>query len=337
MRARKQAVSTELLNAAERGKTGRVKSTLCNVSLRDIGLVLVGAFLALAVRWLVVNEKFTSCTQGSSSGKVVPKEPGWGPIHVYYGAMDHLTRGIPSKWWLKTSPNHQEGEEWFSQHGQDVAVAKVLDFRQNGFFVDLAANDAVWASNTFSLEQNFNWRGICIEPNPIYWYRLSFRKCHVVGSFIGGTDLQEVNVTLSDKRVHAPYGGIIGKDFDRKNAVDPQPRYTASLTTILQKFDAPTMIDYISLDVEGAEEFIMKEFPFDKYQFLVMTIERPSESLQGLLDKHGYKKAIDIKMGDTLWVHHSIYEKAKANLEKDPEEIAKHVVKNFPAGVRSNR
>ena len=54
------------------------------------------------------------------------------------------------------------------------------------FFVDLASNDAVTSSNTLLLEQN-NWRGLCIEPNPIYWYRLaSYRTCSVIGAMVGG-------------------------------------------------------------------------------------------------------------------------------------------------------
>jgi hypothetical protein len=59
----------------------------------------------------------------------------------------------------------------------------------------------------------------------------------------------------------------------------------------------------------------MKEFPFDKYMFKTMSVERPKEELQAILTKHGYKKVLDFKRGDTLWAHESVYEEGKKNTE----------------------
>ena len=82
-------------------------------------------------------------------------------VFLDFGKLDHLSSKIPTEWWLETSPAHKNNRngKWFAQHGQDVAVAKFFNFKRNGFFVDLAANDAVWASNTFSLEQNVMIQG----------------------------------------------------------------------------------------------------------------------------------------------------------------------------------
>lgn len=197
---------------------------------------------------------------------------GMNPIYVYYGRMDILTDSIPFQWWLENEPSHADRHgEWFAQHGQDVAVAKFHNFKRNGYFVDLAANDAVWASNTFSLEQNFDWNGICIEANNYYWFRLGSRKCQVVGTIVGGKDGDSVTVALGQGKAHGPYGGIVGDQFDNKQRKTstktvseeggPEKRYTLSLETILKTFDAPKVIDYLSLDVEGAESFILTDFP----------------------------------------------------------------------------
>jgi hypothetical protein len=141
--------------------------------------------------------------------KFIPE--GFGMIYSYWGKFDHMSEKIPETWWLETSKKHKDNKsgDWFAQHAQDKAVAKFFNYKRDGYFVDLAANDAVWASNTFSLEQNFGWRGVCIEPNPMYWYRLSFRKCHVVGAIVGGTSNVEVEVALGQAH-HGPFGGIIG-------------------------------------------------------------------------------------------------------------------------------
>jgi hypothetical protein len=46
-----------------------------------------------------------------------------------------------------------------------------------------------------------------------------------------------------------------------------------TLENILVKSAAPSNIDYISLDVEGCEYVTLKNFPFDKYNISLMTIE----------------------------------------------------------------
>jgi hypothetical protein len=63
------------------------------------------------------------------------------------------------------------------------------------------------------------------------------------------------------------------------------------------------------LDVEGAEDLVMTSFPFHRYRFNIMTVERPTEVLTNTLTAHGYILLKTIKKNvDTLWVHHSIME-----------------------------
>jgi Methyltransferase FkbM domain len=256
----------------------------------------------------------------------------------FYGKIDHLYEPIPDTWYIKNSLKHSTtntSRQWFGQHGQDVAIAKFFNFKKNGYFIDLASNDAVWASNTFALEQNYNWSGICIEANPIYWYRLSFRtNCHIVGSIVGNIDYEEMSINLpTDAKTTGPLGGIIGNNFDNKKANKnaAEKRYTSSLLSILTKFQAPSIIDYLSLDVEGAEEFILKDFPFHtSYTFRVISIERPKELLKTKLHDAGYTHIFDFKRGDTLWAHESVYQDGKKNLDINPHEINSHELDVWP-------
>lgn len=270
-------------------------------------------------------------TSTSANDLPVLSEEGWKPVHVYYGDTNIVTDPIPEKWYLHDIPKNQNGNNWFGQHGQDVAVAKFFNLKRNGFFIDLAANDAIWASNTFALEHNLGWDGICIEPNPYYWYRLANRKCHAVGALVGGQNKEELTVRFEFSKVAGPYGGIVGSNYDNaKEKDDDERRYAASLLRVLQMFNAPSVIDYISLDVEGAEQYIMKDFPFESYTFKCMTIERPKDELRELLESNGYKHVHNFARGDTLWAHESTYEEGKKNLMVDVEDVDKHVVTNFP-------
>jgi hypothetical protein len=202
-----------------------------------------------------------------------------------------------------------------SQLGQDRLVMGLMEeyhklvplksYKTHPFFVDLAANDAVRLSNTHMLEKH-DWTGLCIEPNPIYWERLAHRKCTVVGAFVGGQDQQPVNVTMMAK---GAFGGIVDKSMDNKPTASNQTKlkYTVSLQTLFHRYSVPREIDYFSLDVEGAESMIMKNFPFDEYSFRFMTVERPKEDLKSLLKSHGYEYIQDLcKWGETFWVHESI-------------------------------
>ena len=57
--------------------------------------------------------------------------------------------------------------DFLGQKGQDEwVIVDVFDYKTNGFFVDLAAQHAKIDSNTYVLEKDLNWSGICIEPNP---------------------------------------------------------------------------------------------------------------------------------------------------------------------------
>ncbi len=90
---------------------------------------------------------------------------------------------------------------------------------------------------------------------------------------------------------------------------------TKLLSTLLDEVHAPSVIDYLSLDVEGLEVDILETFPFHRYRFLTITVEHNfveevRERIRLMLHPHGYRrKAVDYKhftMWDDLYVHESI-------------------------------
>ncbi|GKZ01034.1 hypothetical protein MPSEU_001054800 [Mayamaea pseudoterrestris] len=85
-----------------------------------------------------------------------------------------------------------------------------------------------------------------------------------------------------------------------------ETRYTVPFVTLLAQFRVPKVIDYMSLDVEGAEFLVMHDFPFDEYTIQILTVERPSKRLKSLLESHGYVFLKDLAWwGETLWAHQS--------------------------------
>lgn len=106
------------------------------------------------------------------------------------------------------------------------------------------------------------------------------------------------------------HGGIVGEMFDNKPSKDnvtKKKRLTISISFLFQTFSVPRVIDYLSLDVEGAEELIMAQFPFETHICKIMTIERPSLALQSLLKSKNYHFVqLLVNWGETLWVHASV-------------------------------
>merc|ERR1712039_316928 len=86
-----------------------------------------------------------------------------------------------------------------------------------------------------------------------------------------------------------------------------------SLPGLLRELQAPAIIDYFSLDVEGAETVVMNGFPWDTYRFKVLTVERPKPDLQDMLEYHGYKYLRHNSLwNDTTWVHKDLYDQVQA-------------------------
>lgn len=83
-----------------------------------------------------------------------------------------------------------------AQDGQDALVAQVFARRRGGFFVDLAANDATRMSNTFALERDLGWDGVCVEANPVHFWRLAQRRCAVVAAVVADEADAEVQFAM---------------------------------------------------------------------------------------------------------------------------------------------
>lgn len=185
----------------------------------------------------------------------------------------------------------------FSQCGQDQVVLAIFEENRKRlgeestrqpYFVDLAANDPIYLSNTLLLEQS-EWEGICIEPNPRYWYKLAaYRKCTIVAALVGGTRDQD-GKSVKASFTNGELGGIVGREFDNKVASEQsEDRNLVSIISIFERFGVPHNIDYFNLDVEGAESLVMAQFPWDEYRFMLLTVERPKPDLDATLKEKGY-------------------------------------------------
>lgn len=298
------------------------------------GILLFSSASGRTIGQPVENEKrsvrTTTLVDDTAAATLPPdKSNGWKLLHVYVGTnatVEHTAHAstIPKDFFFGSSVNSmhsplqhqppppQTQPVWFSQLRQDYLISKLLREKRGGYFVDLAANDAIRISNTFALETYFGWKGLAIEPNPVYWSGLAFRKCDVAAAVVGKATGEELRFKFPKRA--APKGGLVGQDFDNKEQADgkaaahdddeDQMRFTVTIRDIFERFNTPRVIDYLSLDVEGAETFVMESFPFDRYRINLLTVERADATLCALLVRNGYIQLKQLKRwGETLWVH----------------------------------
>ena len=217
----------------------------------------------------------------------------------------------------------------FSSKDQDYwVINEIFNKKNNGYFVDLAATSGILESNTYLLEKRYGWKGICIEPNPKFFKKLiKNRNCSKANNVVTSSDNEMIEFVYNGF-----VGGIIGENFDNKpskrgkiinslrknNCVEKLS--SLSLETILENYSAPKIIDYLSLDVEGSEFDVLKNFPFEKYKFLSITIERPPEKLNRLLFENGYIFVKNHKV-DTFYVHQDIKDKLDPSIFQEFKQL----------------
>jgi len=254
---------------------------------------------------LIFQETMTTSTTKQNERTDMPimrstpiNKKGFHPIFIYSNAA---------------TTNKPPDKKSYSQAKQDLLIMALIDANDakntkekasDRFFVDLASNHAYGLSNSYLLEQ-YGYTGICIEPNSMYWYELaSYRNCTIVGAFVGGSQEEDGNM-ITVNLSGASGGGIVGEDMDNKEAKETDvKRNIVSIKTIFEQTNVPNTIDYLSLDVEGAETIVMDKFSWDTYTFKFLTIERPKDDLQNILKTNGYRKVMDVThWGETLWAN----------------------------------
>ena len=190
-----------------------------------------------------------------------------------------------------------------AQAQQDTCVASMHGNMTNGYYVDLASNDAIQLSNTYLLDRVLRWRGVCIEPQQRYIAGyVQHRTCTLASSIISPDD----SVKFVDGAKHV-LAGIEGYDSKKGAKGVHKTSDTARIDSIFQMAEVPPVIDYMSLDVEGYETMAMSTFPFETRSIKLMTVERPGVTLhrdlvhRGMCVSHNGAPWIDLMYVNRTW------------------------------------
>lgn len=124
---------------------------------------------------------------------------------------------------------------------QDKYVLSMLNYKRNGFFIEIGSNDPIKINNTYILEKYYNWKGIMIEYDEKW---LESYKIHRQNSIHIINDARNINYKML---------------FNYNNV--------------------PLNIDYLQIDLEVENNStieLLKKLDneiFDNYKFATITFE----------------------------------------------------------------
>jgi FkbM family methyltransferase len=175
---------------------------------------------------------------------------------------------------------------YFSLNNLDMKMETYLDFN-NGYFVELGANDGVNQSNTLYFEKFRGWHGVLIEPylpnfNRLIRNRSSANFCKNAACV--GPSYKDEKVTLAYSNLMTSTLGITS---EIPNPVDHAvsgerfwggktfvfETYALTLNSILIEAKSPKTIDLLSIDVEGVELEILKGVNHSDFRFRFICVE----------------------------------------------------------------
>ncbi|MDZ7831116.1 MAG: FkbM family methyltransferase [Desulfobacterales bacterium] len=193
--------------------------------------------------------------------------------------------------------------KFYSQNGEDFLLWSLFEnLKKPGFFVEVGALDGIRFSNTYFFESK-DWKGICIEPQPEYFKLLSKNRPNSY-CFEGAASNENGYIDFyADK--NGDFSTLINSNAERakaKNKVEDYKKIIVPinrLDEILEKAKAPVPIEFVSIDVEGAEQLVLEGFDISHYKPRVLIVEANDAKSNQIIDqymkKYGYFKAGRLK------------------------------------------
>lgn len=199
----------------------------------------------------------------------------------------------------------------------DRKLEKYVDF-DNGFYVELGANDGETQSNSYYFELKRGWKGVLVEPSPhkfLACVKLRGKNnavfCNACVGFeypdkfveIKYADLMSVssglNLDLQDVSGHVEAAQKFMKSGETGFSFGAEAK---TLNAILDESKAPPVIDFLSLDVEGAELEVLRGLDFGKHKFKFILVEcRSFEGVEEFLNRNGFSCVEKLSHHDYLF------------------------------------
>lgn len=201
--------------------------------------------------------------------------------------------------------------KYFHDLGNDQWIAEfVFPGLRDGYFIEAGATNGINGSGTIHLERELGWKGLCVEVIPRQFKQIGkFRNCQVDNRALWNKSGETLQFSffpersgrsgLTDQNVHAEKLRAEGTKEDILNV------QTVTLADLLVEHHVPPVIDYICLDIEGAEPEVLGAFDFHG-SHTIRAISIEGHACDEIMKAAGYR-AIENPFTDvtfeTYWLH----------------------------------
>ncbi|XP_069193568.1 protein Star-like [Procambarus clarkii] len=167
-------------------------------------------------------------------------------------------------------------------------IQKLYSNQRGGFFVEAGAYDGERISNTLHLEKELGWTGLLIEPDNENYKKLltKHRKAWISHSCLSQESYPKEEVLISlvsgdlignDRRYSSYLQGVklnstVYNDFLKTWEESYSVVQCFPLASYLLALNVST-VDFLSLDIQGAEKSVLKNFPWDRITIRAMVVE----------------------------------------------------------------
>ena len=207
----------------------------------------------------------------------------------------------------KIAPSHKK-----ALNDLDNKLQSYLNFKE-GFFIEAGAFNGVDQSNTYFLEKRKGWEGILIEPilenfEEILLNRNSkavncalvddtYNDSHIVMNYAGLMTVADNAMEPSHLKEHVR-NGIKLHGFEKSYKIKVRAR---TLSSIIDQFGSPK-VDFLSLDVEGAENMVLDGIDFSRHRpTFILVEEQDHTTTKFLLEKASYRQLDQLSVHDFLY------------------------------------
>ena len=191
-----------------------------------------------------------------------------------------------------------EGQKLYSSGDEELIIRDFFGDRRDGVFLDVGAAWPMAKSNTAYLEKRLGWSGIAVDALEEYgqaWRKKRSRSQFFV--YFVTDDMETVRPfyrsELTDVSTYRK------EDLERRRMKDGSPVEFAevevasiTLTKLLDE-NGVSAVDFVSIDIEGAEMLALRGFDIDRFKPELLCVEakpRYRKLIIEYFEAHGYRR-----------------------------------------------
>lgn len=164
--------------------------------------------------------------------------------------------------------------ESFAMDGEDIAIKKYAEKIKNGIYIDVGAHHPIQRNNTHLLYKN-GWRGVNIDINKFSIDLFNFLRpddVNILSAISDNNDEIDIYFQKEFSQLNTTDINLAKEHFN--NNFKTKRIKCQTLNSLLERSKyKDKKIDFINIDVEGAEMKVLKQLNFEIYDPEIICVE----------------------------------------------------------------